>query len=79
MMSKSETPVDEVAGDAGPLLPEGISIRRKGLVGKGLKGETGKGAAKKGLRDWEIGAGAEDSCADGIGREWKGIGGGGLN
>ena len=50
-MSKSEIPVDEVAGDRDPLLPEGVTTRRKGFVGKGLKGGTGKGAVKKGLRD----------------------------
>ena len=79
-MSKSETPVDKVAGDADPsLFPEGVTMRRKGLVGNGSKGGTCRGAFRKGLRDRGMGASAEDSCADEIGREWKGIGGGGLN
>ena len=81
-MSKSEIPVDEVAGDADPsLCPRGATMRRKGLVGKGLKGGTGiaKGDDLKGLRDWETGAGSECRCVSEEGRVWKGIGGGGLN
>ena len=75
-------PVDEVAGDADPSpFPEGAVMRRKGLVGRGLKGGTGigKGDDLKGLRDWETGAGSECRCASEEGRVWKGIGGGGLN
>ena len=54
---------------------------RKGLVGSGLKGGTGtgKGDDLKGLRDWRTGAESESRCADEIGREWNGIGGGGPN
>ena len=75
-------PVDEVAGDADPLLfPEGAVMLRKGLVGRGLKGGsgTGKGDDLKGLRDWKTDAGSDCRCASESGREWKGIGGGGLN
>ena len=78
-MSKSEIPVDEVAGDRDPLLPEGVTARRKGFVGKGLKGGTARGAIRKGLRDWRTGAGSRGRCANEVGREWKGIGGGGLS
>ena len=54
---------------------------RKGLVGRGLKGGTGtgKGDDLKGLRDWKTDAGSDCRCASESGREWKGIGGGGLN
>ena len=81
-MSKSEIPVDEVAGDVDPsLCPRGATMRRKGLVGKGLKGGTGiaRGDVLKGLRDRKAGAESEGSCADEKGREWNGIGGGGPN
>ena len=56
-------------------------MRRKGLVGKGLKGGTGmaRGDVLKGLRDRKAGAESEGSCADEKGREWNGIGGGGPN
>ena len=80
-MSKSEIPVDEVAGDRDPSLPEGVTAQRKGFVGNGLKGGTGtgKGDDLKGLRDWKTGAMSECRCASEGGRVWKGIGGGGLN
>ena len=81
-MSKSETPVDEVAGDEdSSLAPEGTVVRRKGLVGKGLKGGTGtgKGDTLKGLRDRETGAESKCRCTSEEGRVWKGIGGGGLS
>ena len=81
-MSKSEIPVDKVAGDVDPsLFPEVAVIRKNGLVGKGLKGGTGTGNGDtlKGLRDWETGAKSECRCTSEEGRVWKGIGGGGLN
>ena len=78
-MSKSETPVDEVAGDRDPSLPERVIARRKGFVGNGLKGGTARGAVRKGLRDWRTGAGSKGRCVDEVGQEWKGIGGGGLS
>ena len=75
-------PVDEVAGDTGPVLSQGGgAMHRKGLVGSGLKGGTGiaRGDFLNGLRDWRTGAESESRCADEIGREWNGIGGGGPN
>ena len=81
-MSKSETPVDEVASDTDPsLCPGGATMRRNGLVGKGLKGGTGmaRGDVLKGLRDRKAGAESEGRCAAEKGREWNGIGGGGPN
>ena len=56
-------------------------MRRKGLVGKGLKGGTGiaRGDVLKGLQDRKAGAESESSCADEKGREWNGIGGRGPN
>ena len=54
---------------------------KKGLVGRGLKGGIGlgKGDDLKGLRDWKTGTGSDCRCANELGREWNGIGGGGPN
>ena len=45
VMSKPETPVDEVAGEAGSAPLSGLA-QTKGLVGNGLKGGTGAGAGE---------------------------------
>ena len=82
MRSKSEISVDAVTGDTeSELGPGGGTIEWKGLVGSGLKGGTGiaKGDVLNGLWDEKTGAGSKGRCANEIGQEWKGIGGGGLN
>ena len=42
-------------------------------MSKGLKGGTGRGAIRKGLQDWKMGAGSKGRCVDETGREWKGM------
>ena len=82
MRSKSEISVDAVTGDTElELGPGGGTIERNGLVGSGSKGGTGTGNGDvlKGLRDWRAGTESDCSCANESGREWKGIGGGGLS